>query len=98
MITRALNIHNSEEQRKPYNEWKPTFNEEAIGLSYVAPQMGPALKANATYGRSGLILDLGSGTGLVAQELAEHGFVIIDGADISEGMLYIARKQSLYRN
>ena len=98
MITRALNTHKPEEQRKLYNEWAPTFDDEVLGLSYVAPQMGAALMASATYDRSGVILDLACGTGLVAQELAGHGFVIIDGADVSEGMLDIARKQGLYRN
>lgn len=98
MITRALNAHKTEERRKLYNEWAPTFDDEVRGLSYVAPRMGAAFMANATYDRSGVILDLACGTGLVAQELAGHGFVMMDGADVSEGMLDIARNQGLYRN
>lgn len=34
----------------------------------------------------------------MGQELAGHGFVMMDGADVSEGMRDIARKQGLYRN
>ncbi len=42
------------------------------------------------------VLDLGCGTGLVAQELARTGRVI-DGVDLSPRMLEYARKKALYR-
>jgi len=84
MITRALNTHKPEEHRELFNEWATTYDDELLGLSYVAPRMGAAIMAKTITDRSGIILDLACGTGLVAQELAGHGFTVIDGADISD--------------
>ena len=44
------------------------------------------------------ILDVGAGTGLVAQHLKKHGFSNIDALDSSAEMLSVARENSLYTN
>jgi predicted TPR repeat methyltransferase len=46
----------------------------------------------------GTVLDVGAGTGLVAQRLVEHGIAPIDGTDISPEMLEVARGKALYRD
>jgi len=58
MITRALNTHDPEEQRQLYNEWAPSFDDDLLALSHVAPRMGADLMAKPTEDRAGVILDL----------------------------------------
>ena len=48
--------------------------------------------------RAAEVLDIGCGTGLVAEELAARGFSAIDGLDASPRMLAEARAKGLYRN
>ncbi|XP_034332750.2 methyltransferase-like protein 27 [Magallana gigas] len=45
-----------------------------------------------------IILDIGAGTGLVAEELTKKGFKVFDALDPSSGMLEKAREKGLYRN
>ena len=69
------------------------------GLGYDAPaRIARALAAGGPLGRH--VLDLGCGTGLVAKALQaedERGMVI-DGCDLSAGMLRHARATGLYRH
>lgn len=44
-----------------------------------------------------VMLDAGCGTGLVGVKLAEAGAKIVDGVDLSEGMLSVAAKAGVYR-
>jgi predicted TPR repeat methyltransferase len=46
---------------------------------------------------SGTVLDVGSGTGLLAQSLDTLGRYVIDATDISPDMLRIARGKNVYR-
>lgn len=45
-----------------------------------------------------ITLDIGAGTGLVAEEMRRFGFKTFDALDPSEGMLEIAKEKGLYRN
>ncbi|XP_061195921.1 methyltransferase-like protein 27 [Saccostrea echinata] len=44
------------------------------------------------------ILDIGAGTGLLADEMQKKGFKIFDALDPSQGMLDIAKEKGVYRN
>jgi predicted TPR repeat methyltransferase len=44
------------------------------------------------------ILDAGAGTGIVGQHLKDLGYTNIDGLDISQEMLNIARDKGVYKN
>jgi SAM-dependent methyltransferase len=44
------------------------------------------------------VLDVGAGTGLVAEHLSHTGVIPIDGIDISDDMLAIAGEKGLYRS
>ena len=57
---------------------------------------GAALGAAAGGGTE--IIDYGCGTGLVGRELRHQGFQIVDGVDISTGMLQRAREKDVYQN
>lgn len=90
--------------RKLYDEWASTYRSDLVGESqnYVAP----AITAQAVLKTLGTdhidpsleILDAGCGTGWVGINLHEVGAKIIDGNDISPGMLKEARSTGAYRN
>lgn len=44
------------------------------------------------------IVDIGCGTGLVAEELVSNGYSVIDGIDLSEAMLKVAGNRGVYRD
>ena len=48
-------------------------------------------------GGKGLILDVGAGTGALAQALLEKGNFIVEATDISEKMLEIAKSKNIYK-
>ena len=54
--------------------------------------------AAACPNRAAEVLDIGCGTGLVAEELAARGFSTIDGFDASPQMLAEARAKGVYRD
>ena len=48
--------------------------------------------------RTAQVLDVGCGTGLAGQSLAELGFELIDGMDISPEMMQVAARRGVYRH
>ncbi|MEO1639635.1 MAG: class I SAM-dependent methyltransferase, partial [Pseudomonadota bacterium] len=49
-------------------------------------------------GGAGPVLDVGAGTGLVAEVLQRLNTVPVDGIDLSEDMLAVARNKGIYRS
>jgi ubiquinone/menaquinone biosynthesis C-methylase UbiE len=86
-----------------YDEWAKTYDQDLLDPSqdYVGP--ANAAKAILNYGGKlddAVVLDVGCGTGLVGIAVRSAGgsSTIIDGADISTGMLEAAAKTGVYRN
>lgn len=77
-----------------YKGWAETYDSEfAATHGYVLPN-----KVAETFlaeGGQGPVLDVGAGTGLIAEAL---GDVVVDGIDISQDMLDVAGNKGLYRN
>ena len=67
------------------------------GYGYNAHQTAALAMSRLCPDRGACLLDLGCGTGLVAQALAELGFVHIEGFDASANMLEQARSKNVYR-
>ncbi|MDH3740074.1 MAG: class I SAM-dependent methyltransferase [Hyphomicrobiales bacterium] len=98
LVARAYSITDADEQQALYHDWAGTYDEAMIGdLNYVSPQKCAALYARHQADKSGLILDVGCGTGLAGSELAKLGYDMMDGIDLSESMLEMAGKRGLYR-
>ncbi|ETN46950.1 uncharacterized protein HMPREF1541_01140 [Cyphellophora europaea CBS 101466] len=103
-ISRATAIDADENVKQLYNDWAKTYDQDMADESqdYVAP----ALAAQAvlttlntkTIGSNISILDAGCGTGLVGAHLAKLGAALIDGIDLSPGMLQVARATGVYRS
>lgn len=82
-----------------YDEWSQNYeNDLLIDLGYTAHIIVADALANILPNRQASIIDIGCGTGLVAQELNRHGFTQIDGIDISQHMLVHAKAKGIYRN
>ncbi|MEU7044786.1 class I SAM-dependent methyltransferase [Streptomyces varsoviensis] len=86
-----------EERTGIYDDWASAYEEDTVGqLGYVGPPLVAALVADLVPAAAP-VLDAGCGTGLVGAELAARGFTVIDGVDLSEGMLKVARGKGVYR-
>jgi SAM-dependent methyltransferase len=81
-----------------YDEWAETYEAEtADAMGYVAPTIAAEKLAAVLDDRTAPVLDAGCGTGLVGAELSRLGFEVLDGYDISDGMLDKARSGGHYR-
>ena len=78
-----------------YRKWAPSYEDNfADKWGYVAPNKIANLFLKNFQG-SGPVLDIGAGTGLVAENLKG---LDVDGLDISKEMLSIAKSKMVYRN
>ena len=106
-LQRAYSIHTPEDSVNLYRDWASTYDDEfANKLGYVyAANVAQLLKdancASAHWWQrlwrhcpKRDVLDLGAGTGLVAEHLAGSN---VDGLDISAEMLEMATSKGLYR-
>ncbi len=90
--------HTVEETQDIYRRWAKEYDRDVLEWGYATPgRVARALRA-AGADVSQPVLDFGCGTGLSGQALAAEGFRLIDGTDISPGMLAKAEKRNLYRS
>ena len=77
-----------------YADWAETYDQTMLdGLSYRSPQRIATLAAEAVVHRDVRALDVGCGTGLLANSLRAEGFNRVDGLDYSAPMLAIAQRE-----
>jgi SAM-dependent methyltransferase len=90
----AYQINGPEDARRMYGDWAPTYDQSfGAAWGYVAPREIAAILM-AEIGPDAAILDIGAGTGLVAEHLRG---MTVDALDITPEMLEIARPKDLYR-
>ena len=88
-----------------YENWAENYDPDvgALGDDYQATTTMVSFFANLDLDGLGLsgtditILDAGCGTGLVGVALASAGYTIIDGVDLSPGMVEKAKRRGVYR-
>lgn len=89
----AYAVKTPDDSKALYRSWAATYDETfAAALRYAAPARIAAL-FDSRWSGVGRILDVGCGTGLVAQELSARP---VDGLDISAEMLGVAAQKGLY--
>jgi SAM-dependent methyltransferase len=93
-LDEAYQIHGPDDARRMYGDWAPTYDESfGAAWGYIAPrEIATILKAEIGPGAE--ILDIGAGTGLVAENLTG---LTVDALDITPEMLEVARGKALYR-
>ena len=99
----AYAVQTPDDNRALYRDWAATYESdfaEAHGYVYheeVVRVFHEAAVAAALTGEPS-ILDVGCGTGIVAEALQRRGFTTIDGIDISPEMLAEAERKQVYRS
>lgn len=90
----AYSLEKPEDSVAYYKDWATSYDTEfAVTHGYVVPRhVGQAFRE---LGGEGPVLDIGAGTGLVAEHMPD---VVIDGIDISQEMLDVAGGKGIYRN
>jgi len=103
-LAKAYGLSSVDETRTLYDEWAASYDREMAkeDQDYVGPALAAAHVLQA-FGTKSIdpsleILDAGCGTGLAGIALAQLGAKKIDGVDLSQGMLDIARKAGVYRH
>ena len=93
----AYGAANDEDIDALYRDWAHSYD---AGFGDAQGYMLPREVAMAFVGAggSGDVLDVGAGTGLVAEQLIGMGVSVIDGVDISAPMLSVARTKAIYRD
>ena len=93
----AYNLLTSSDHRNYYDSWAKTYEQDfAYETSYIYPEQIAGLMKNWIGFDNINLADIGCGTGLIGDQLRETGW-IIDGFDISEGMLAEAKKKKVYQ-
>lgn len=92
----AYSLNGPDDSRRLYSDWAETYDSQFIqGHGYVlADRVAQAL---ADAGGQGPVLDVGGGTGRVAERLTGLGIGPVDGLDLSPEMLEVAKARGLYR-
>ena len=90
----ALRGDDTYETLKLYADWAETYDHTMLdGLAYRSPLQIAALAASTEKRRDVRVLDVGCGTGLLANSLRAHGFSRVDGLDYSAPMLSVAQRE-----
>ncbi|KAF1958515.1 S-adenosyl-L-methionine-dependent methyltransferase [Byssothecium circinans] len=102
-LNRAYSAKGLSDLRSLYDEWAASYDTDLSrsDQDYVAPTLAAATVAkylSPTPLNKLKILDAGCGTGLVGASLAKLGAKDVDGADLSPGMLDVARKTKAYKD
>lgn len=83
---------------KLYRDWAETYDSEfAAPRGYIYPARIAEIFSQLASENHQPILDVGAGTGLVAEALTVHTSAPIDGIDISEEMLKVSETKGVYR-
>lgn len=97
-LSAALALNTAEDCLRLYREWASSYDADfAANMEYHLP--GHVAAAFMATNAGGPVLDVGAGTGLLAQSLRDMGFAgDIDGLDLSPEMLARAAEKGVYRN
>lgn len=97
LLENAYTLETPEDNKQYYTGFAPLYDQEfATGLGYGLPHVVARKFSDLSTNSDFPIADIGCGTGLVAEALPMQTGRI-DGMDISEQMLDIARGKQLYR-
>nr|XP_054924871.1 uncharacterized protein LOC126527637 [Dermacentor andersoni] len=88
----------TEETRAIYNSWASNYEEDMTLQKYKAPSiMAHFMNQELQVKKDAVILDVGSGTGLLGVQLKNLGYSYMDALDYSEEMMSEAKKKRLYK-
>ncbi len=89
----------TENKEQQYDEWAQTYDSDLVDdLGYVAFSEAGDIFMEVVTDRSARILDVACGTGLAGAYLQRHGYLHVDGADLSTKMMEVASQRGLYHS
>lgn len=97
-LDKVYAVDGADATRDLYDDWAPGYDAELAEAGYATPQRCAAALAAHVTDRAAPVFDVGCGTGLSGVALAAEGFTVIDGGDLSAGMIEEARKKGVYRD
>ena len=93
----AYALKTPQDNLRLYRDWADTYDQSfAQSMDYQLPAHVAHLFADL--GGEGPVLDVGAGTGLLAEALRTLSDVEIDALDLSTDMLAVAGQKGIYRN
>ena len=94
----AYKLASPGDHKKYYDKWSGKYDEEFVeSENYKYPEKISKLFMNLAELKHSPIADIGCGTGVLGEEFIGTD-IILDGYDISSGMLAEAKKKKVYRN
>jgi predicted TPR repeat methyltransferase len=84
------------ELKAVYDDWAEDYDDDLQSYGYRYPAVLAGLAGRYLDPRNGAVLDAGAGTGLMGEILSILGFSELVGIDMSDGMLEMARRKSVY--
>ncbi len=98
LVARARSLRSADDAVALYRDWAESYDRDVFDtLGVIGSSRIADLLASHHADLDAPVLDLGSGTGVVAARLRDHGFTTIDGWDISPEMLEVAARRGSYR-
>jgi predicted TPR repeat methyltransferase len=95
-LNAAYALETPEDNRRLYAQWATTYDQTfAERMEYRLPRIVALVLAEVFVG-PGPVLDVGAGTGLVAQNMLMRSMFETDALDISADMLAVAMAKGLY--
>lgn len=88
----------ADEVARSYDAWAETYEADMAKAGYRHPAVCLALLARHLARGDAPVLDAGCGTGLLGAWLGLVGYPVVDGLDLSEGMLAVAARKAVYRD
>ena len=95
-LEKAYGLKTPDDSRKLYADWAESYESDFVAANGYVLHLNVA-GAFAGAGGRGPALDMGAGTGICGEALAERGVRDIDGTDISPEMLDQAAHKGVYR-
>jgi len=96
-LKNAYALNTPEDSKRLYADWAETYDDTfAAGMDYQMPRLVAFIYAEIA-GGMGPVLDVGAGTGLLAQNIPMRASLEIDALDISPEMLRTAAGKEVYR-
>ncbi len=89
---------NREKLQDRYDAWSRIYDQELDQPYRISPIRSAQALAQVLPDQQASILDVGAGTGMVGEALAELGYTNLTAIDLSESMLEVARKKQVYKN
>ncbi|MCC5976719.1 MAG: methyltransferase domain-containing protein [Salinarimonas sp.] len=96
-LDNIYSVDGGDEMRRYYDDWAKSYDADLVDNDYRTPARCAEALSRHLGDKSAPLLDFACGTGMSGVALHDAGFTHIDGIDISQGMLDVAREKNAYR-